>query len=550
MEKEFLTAALPYANGPLHLGHLLELTCADAYARHRRAALARRGGSLLFVCADDQHGAAVALRARREGIAPEALVERLWRERVEELAAFGISLDIHHRTHAPECRELAELAHARLAAAGLLATREREQLYDPVEKCFLADRFVEGDCPRCAAPGQHGDHCAACGASYEARELGRPASRLSGATPTLKTGRSVLFELSREPVGAFCRAFALEGPALSPPSKAKLAEWLGAPLRDWDISRQEPNFGFPIPGEPGLLFHCWFDAPLGYYGAARAALEKLGRGGEFAELLDPDSSWRVTHFVGKDIVHFHGLFWPAICRFAGFKLPDEIRSHGFLTSRGRKLAKSEGKAATAADYLASGLDPELLRFYLFSKFDGGSGDVDISAADFRAKIDSELVGKWANLASRLWPFAAGPLGGVLPGLAEAHPLTGLAAELSPQIEQAFESWDFARARRLAFSLLEEANRQVENAAPWRLAREGGRGAELARAVHAGLSAFETATRWLAPAIPRSSARALACLNAPAEVDDPAAPIEAGRRIGAFEPLALRLPPGSAEALLG
>lgn len=548
MTKHLITIALPYSNGDLHIGHLLEAVEGDVFAR-RQKQRAKPDDETLFVCADDQHGSAITIRAEKEGISPEELIGRLRAAHVQDFNGFHVEFDHYHATHSEENRALCELVYGRLKDAGLIYKAPVTQLFDESAGVFLADRLVKGGCPSCQAPDQHGDNCEKCGAIYGALELLNPVSQVSGVAPQPRVSDHVFFKLSDPEVQSFCRAWAAEPGRLAPEARNKLAEWLESDLRDWDISRDGPYFGFEIPGETNKFFYVWVDAPLGYLASATALLASQGRPKAIGDIVDPSSDWQITHVIGKDILYFHALFWPALLRFSGFRTPSSIKTHGFLTFEGRKLSKSKGTLIGARQYLEAGLDPEWLRFYFFSKINGGSQDVDFSPSDFINRVDSDLVGKYANIASRLSPFFSGSLDSVVSVDCSGHPLVRYALSLEQDIDDAFDELDFAKACRLIFSIADEANKLISEAKPWLLAKDPALLGELARVACAGLCAFECITRHLSPAIPAIARAAFAFLNT---VDDGRAPstaIEPGRKISAFAPLATRVDKLSLAGLL-
>jgi len=568
---QLVTAALPYANGSIHLGHLVESALTDIHVRRLKQKALSTGAEIRFVCADDQHGSAITLRAKKEGVEPEALIARLREEHLRDFEGFRIGFDHYHATHSDENRRLCEWVYGRLKDSGLIRKSAVRQLFDAQEGVFLADRLVKGGCPACRAPGQNGDNCERCGATYRALELIDPVSQISGGTPEVRDSEHVFFRLSDERVQGFCREWASEPGRLAPDALNKISEWLHEPLRDWDISRDGPYFGFEIPGEPGKYFYVWLDAPLGYLAAAFAFFEKEGRSGEWANLTRADiagqgaslatfgakpregriaAPWEITHVIGKDILYFHALFWPALLHFSGLKTPKAIKTHGFLTIDGAKLSKSRANAVSARQYLDAGFDPEWLRFYFFSKLNGTSQDIDFTVDDFCSKINGSLVGKYVNLASRLAPFAAGPLRSAVNIDSSRHPLSVLARGRSAEIGQAFEALDFAKACRLLFALADEANQRVNEAQPWILAKDPSRAAELAEIIWAALGVFECLTRYLAPVLPDIARRAFAFLGTVDDGRPECQPIESGRALGAFAPLCARADAAALKAVFG
>jgi methionyl-tRNA synthetase len=540
MTKRLITQALPYANGSLHLGHLEEAILTDIYVRHLKQKDLTSGDQTLYVCADDQHGSAITLRAQKEGIPPEDLIARLRAEHVQDFEDFGIEFDHYHATHSDENRKLSELIYGRLKEAGLIRKAPVEQLFDEQAGVFLADRFVKGACPACKAVDQFGDNCDKCGASYSALELGNPVSQITQTTPVKRVSDHIFFKLSDPRVQEFCKSWANTEGRLPPDALNKLQEWLSKPLRDWDISRDGPYFGFEIPGEINKFFYVWLDAPVGYLASAQACLNKQGNPDEFTKLIDPNSDWTIDHIIGKDILYFHALFWPAVLHFSRLKTPQSVKTHGFLTVNGQKLSKSKGTFITARQYLDAGLDPEWLRYYFFSKLNGTSQDIDFSVDDFCSKVNSDIVGKYVNIASRLAPFIHKHFNSTINIDCSDHPLIELGRSLAPEIDKAYSELDLAKACRLIVSYADEANKLINDAKPWVLAKDPSKNNELATIVCAGLCAFESITRHLLPVIPSIAVRALAFLGAPFDGRRASDPIELGRRLGSFAPLASRV----------
>ncbi|MEY2681672.1 MAG: Methionine--tRNA ligase, partial [Pseudomonadota bacterium] len=368
--KILVTSALPYANGAIHLGHLVEYIQTDIWVRFQRL----QGHAVVYVCADDTHGTPIMLRAEKEGLSPQALIDRVWHEHTRDFAGFAVSFDQYYSTHSDENKELSEQVYRGLENAGLIEIRRIEQMYDPTKEMFLPDRFIKGDCPKCGAKDQYGDSCEACGATYSPTELKNPRSVVSGSTPIRKESDHHFFKLSDPRCFAFLRQWAITDERLQPEAANKLKEWLGesaadsSGLSDWDISRDAPYFGFEIPGAPGKYFYVWLDAPVGYY----ASLKKYcdDRGLSFASFTAPDSEVEQYHFIGKDILYFHTLFWPAMLKFSGFRTPTNVFAHGFLTVDGAKMSKSRGTFITAQSYLDQALNPEWLRYYFAAKLNG------------------------------------------------------------------------------------------------------------------------------------------------------------------------------------
>ncbi|HRP66296.1 MAG TPA: methionine--tRNA ligase, partial [Thauera sp.] len=414
--KLLVTNALPYANGDIHLGHLVGYIQADIWVRYQRM----RGHSVHYVCADDTHGTPVMLRAEKEGLTPEQLIERVHGEHLRDFTAFGVAFDNYHSTHSSENRFYAEDIYGKLKAGGLIDTRSIEQYYDPVKEMFLPDRFIKGECPKCGAPDQYGDNCEACGAAYAPTELKNPYSAVSGAKPVLKTSEHYFFRLSDERAVAFLREWTRGTNAagerrLQMEAANKMKEWLGEEgenkLSDWDISRDAPYFGFEIPGAPGKYFYVWLDAPIGYLASFRNLAAKRAAAGETIPLEDYTDAARaaaagteMVHFIGKDILYFHALFWPAMLKFAGYATPSQLCVNGFLTVDGAKMSKSRGTFITAHSYISQKLNPEWLRYYFAGKSNGTMEDVDLNLDDMIAKVNADLVGKFVNIASRCAGF--------------------------------------------------------------------------------------------------------------------------------------------------
>ena len=480
----FLTSALPYANGAIHLGHLVEYIQTDIWARFQRMS----GNELVYICADDTHGTPIMLRAEKEGISPEALIDRVWAEHFRDFTGFGVRFDHYYTTHSDENRELAEGIYKALRDQGLIEIREIDQMYDPVKNMFLPDRFIKGDCPRCGASDQYGDSCEACGATYSPTDLKNPISAVSGAKPETRQSEHHFFKLSDPRCVQFLRQWALQDNRLQPEAANKLKEWLGSGddpeesgLGDWDISRDAPYFGFEIPDAPGKYFYVWLDAPIGYYAGLKNWCKKNGR--DFNRYTAPDSTTEQVHFIGKDILYFHTLFWPAKLQFGGFRPPSRVYAHGFLTVDGAKMSKSRGTFITAESYLQEGLNPEWLRYYFACKLNGSLEDLDLNFNDFIARVNSDLVGKFANIASRTAGFVRKLFDGQL--LDDARPLDGSVAGApaddhqalealfigrAPAIAEAYESRDTARASREIGQLMDAVNTYIDQYKPWELAK--------------------------------------------------------------------------------
>jgi len=522
----FLTSALPYANGAIHLGHLVEYIQTDIWARFQRL----RGHAVVYICADDTHGTPIMLRAEKEGISPEALIDRVWQEHTRDFAAFGIQFDRYYTTHSEENRLLSEQIYGALKDQGLIEVREIAQMYDPVREMFLPDRFIKGECPKCGAKDQYGDSCEACGATYAPTDLKNPVSAVSGAQPITRQSAHHFFRLSDPRCVSFLRQWALESGRLQAEAANKLKEWLGASttdesaetsaeasLGDWDISRDAPYFGFEIPGAPGKYFYVWLDAPIGYYAGLKKWCEE--NKADFASYVSPDSTVEQVHFIGKDILYFHTLFWPAMLHFSGHRTPTRVFAHGFLTVDGAKMSKSRGTFITAQSYIDQKLNPEWLRYYFASKLNGSLEDLDLNFNDFIAKVNSDLVGKFANIASRSSGFVVKHFAGVLLKdarlLAPDSPHAALEARLAAageSLAEAYEQRDTARAVRDLGSLMDAVNEYVDLFKPWELAKklpEPEAQRLLHRVCSTTLRCFARLCAAASPVLPRTTDRALA-----------------------------------------
>ncbi len=542
MPREFVvTCALPYANGPLHIGHLVGYIQGDIFVRAQR--MSARAAH--FVCADDTHGTPIMLAAEKAGTTPEAFIAGIQAGHERDFAGFGVAFDHYDSTHSARNRALTEAIYAKLDNEGHIARRSVEQLYDPVKGMFLPDRYVKGICPNCGTPDQYGDNCEHCGATYAPTELKEPRSVLSGAAPELRESEHFFFEVGG--FQAFLREW-LAGDVAAPGVKAKLMEWLDAEggLRAWDISRDAPYFGFEIPGHPGKYLYVWLDAPIGYLSSFQALCEREGL--DFFAYLTPDSSAELHHFIGKDIVNFHGLFWPAVLRGAGFRAPTRLHVNGYLMVDGAKMSKSRGTFIMARSYLDAGLDPEALRYYFATKTTGGVDDLDLNFADFIARVNSDLVGKFVNLASRCAGFIDKRFGGELAAaLPEPAMYARFVAQLAP-IADAYARNEAATALRLTMALADEANRYIDEHKPWVLAKLDGGAAQLHAVCSQGLNLFRVLAAALKPVLPRVSREAEAFLAAPVALwSDLDAPLLA-HRIAAYTPLFTRIDPKQIEAM--
>ncbi|MEO5962463.1 MAG: methionine--tRNA ligase [Thermomonas sp.] len=537
-----VTNALPYANGPLHLGHLVGYIQADIWVRARRMA----GDTVHFVCADDTHGTPIMLAAEKAGVTPEAFIANIQASHELDFAEFGVAFDHYDSTNSPRNRVMTESIYAALDAGGHIGQRSVQQFYDPDKGMFLPDRYVKGICPNCDTPDQYGDNCEHCGATYAPTELKDPKSVVSGATPELRDSEHFFFEVGQ--FQDFLRQW-LEGDVAAPGVKAKLREWLDAEggLRAWDISRDAPYFGFQIPGQPGKFFYVWLDAPIGYLSSFQALCE--ARGIDFDAYLGKDSQAELHHFIGKDIVNFHGLFWPAVLHGAGFRAPTRLHVNGYLTVDGAKMSKSRGTFVMARTYLDAGLAPEALRYYFATKTSGGVDDLDLNLGDFVARVNSDVVGKFVNLASRCAGFIEkrfnGQLGASLP---EPAMYARFVAQLQP-IVAAYARNEAATALRLTMALADEANQYIDANKPWVLAKQDGADAQLQDVCTQGLNLFRVLAVALAPVMPRVAWHVEAFLAAPVSDWDALAQPLLTHRIQRYSPLFTRIDPKQIETMI-
>lgn len=558
-----VTNALPYANGPLHLGHMVGYIQADIWVRFQRMC----GHDVTYVCADDAHGTPIMLAAEKAGVSPEAFIAGMQASHAADFAAFGVAFDHYHSTHSDENRRLSESIYSKLKAAGYIASRSIEQAFDPVKQMFLPDRYIKGECPKCGTADQYGDNCESCGATYGPTDLKNPKSVVSGATPVLKDSEHYFFELSK--LQAEVEQW-LAAADVHSSVKSKLKEWLDGDLRDWDISRDAPYFGFEIPGAPGKYFYVWLDAPIGYFASLSALL-----GNDEAKLdsfIGADSTAEMWHFIGKDIINFHGLFWPAMLKGAGHRQPTGLSVNGYLTVNGAKMSKSRGTFIKARTYLDAGLNPEYLRYYFAAKLSDGVDDLDLNLDDFVARVNSDIVGKYVNIASRCAPFLnkyfAGQLSATLsPAMADT--LAGYFGAKPAAVFAAYAGRDYAEALRQTMALADAANQWIQDIEPWSLAKlieQGSLGPfrtktgrdvafasaeEVRAALHEATTAFveifRLLTVLLTPVLPNLAASAARFLG-DAAGRDTAVP-QLGYTLRAFEPLATRIDPAQIKAMI-
>ena len=539
MSRQILvTSALPYANGSLHLGHIIEAVQTDVWVRFQKM----QGHSCLYVCAEDTHGTPIMIRAQSEGIRPEDLIARVAEEHKADYRDFLIGHDQFHSTHSPENRYFTDSMFERLQAAGHITRRSVRQAYDEKAGMFLPDRYVRGTCPTCKAVDQYGDSCEVCGATYTPAELLEPRSTISNTAPVWRESEHLFFALGH--FEAMLREWVKSG-SLQDSVRSKLDEWFNSGLQDWDISRDAPYFGFEIPGAPGKYFYVWFDAPIGYLGSFKAYCDRTGL--DLNQYLRPDSTTELHHFIGKDISYFHTLFWPAVLHGSGFRRPTAVHVHGFLTINGQKMSKSRGTFITARRYLDH-LPAEALRYYFAAKLGAGVDDIDLSLEDFTARVNSDLVGKLVNIASRCAGFIARGGGRLAPALADSALYAEFTAA-APRLASLYEARDYSQAIREIMALADKANQYVDANKPWALAKDPARAAEVIAVATQGINLFRVLMVYLAPVLPQMACKAAAFLGAPLarwdEIDQPLL----GTPLANYEPLALRLDPKQVGALV-
>lgn len=533
-----MTIALPYANGDLHLGHLVEGIQADVW--HRLHHL--QGLECYFISASDAHGTPIMLTARQQGISPEELVAKMNVDHAQVYKDFHVHFDNFYSTHSPENKKLSELVYQRLKARGDITSKKITQAFDPKENIFLSDRYIKGECPRCHMAGQYGDNCEACGATYSPLELINPVSTISGATPIEKDSEHFFFELRN--YSEMLQEW-ITSEALQPQITNKLKEWFAEGLQPWDISRDAPYFGFEIPDQPGKYFYVWLDAPIGYMASHANLFEKLGKNLE--DVWGKSSAYELHHFVGKDIVYFHALFWPAMLEGADFRRPTSIKVHGFLTINGQKMSKSRGTFITAKKYL-SALDPEYLRYYFCAKLNAQVEDIDLNLADFAQRINSDLVGKYVNLASRCAGFISKQFDGNLAATLPEPQLFEDFVAAGKNIFADFESLNYARAVRDIMALCDRANQYIDQEKPWVLAKEPGNEAKIQLVCTQGLNLFKILSAYLKPILPKTVHNVESFLNIePLDFDNFSKPLLA-HRINPFKPLMQRITPEQIEQL--
>ncbi|MCE9933451.1 methionine--tRNA ligase [Aeromonas salmonicida] len=535
-----VTCALPYANGSIHLGHMLEHIQADIWVRYQRM----RGHQVHFICADDAHGTPIMLKAQQMGITPEEMIAAVSKEHQTDFAGFNISFDNYHSTHSDENRELAELIYGRLKDGGFIKGRTITQLFDPEKSMFLPDRFVKGTCPKCKSPEQYGDNCDSCGATYSPTELIDPKSAVSGATPVMKDSEHFFFDLPQ--FETWLAGWVRGSGAIQEEMANKMQEWFESGLQQWDITRDAPYFGFEIPGAPGKYFYVWLDAPIGYMASFKNLCNKRGDI-DFDSYWKADSEAELYHFIGKDIAYFHCLFWPSMLEGAGFRKPTKVNVHGYVTVNGAKMSKSKGTFIKASTYL-NHLDPECLRYYYAAKLNSRIDDLDLNLDDFVARVNADVVNKLVNLASRNAGFIAKRFDGKLAATCAEPELYAEFANASASISEAYEAREFSRAIREIMALADKANRYVDEKAPWVLAKQEGADAELQAVCSVGINLFRVLMAYLKPVMPLLAERAEAFLGETLTWNGVALPLT-NHQLTPFKALFSRIEPAKIEAMI-
>ncbi|MEO8629615.1 MAG: methionine--tRNA ligase [Betaproteobacteria bacterium] len=579
--KLLVSSALPYANGGIHVGHLVEYIQTDIWVRFQKL----RGHEVHYVCADDTHGTAIMLRAEKEGITPEALIERVWTEHKRDFDGFLVEFDNYYTTHSSETRALSEDIYLQLRAVGLIEVRSVEQFYDPVKLMFLPDRFIKGECPNCHSKDQYGDSCEVCGTTYTPTDLIEPYSVVSGAKPVRKASDHYFFQLSDQRCKDFLLHWTQEGDHLQDEARNKIREWFEQGLHDWDISRDAPYFGFEIPDAPDKFFYVWLDAPIGYLGSFRNLCDRTGI--DFDAFARDGGDTEMVHFIGKDILYFHALFWPAMLKFAGYRTPTKVFAHGFLTVAGQKMSKSRGTFISAESYLGLGLNPEWLRYYYAAKLSATMEDVDLNLDDFIARVNSDLVGKYLNIASRIAPFIHKYFDGALSlsledkwsganleaivdrastsayneeleqialsltnGL-ELPQLLAIVTSSAEEVAKLYDAREYGKALRRVMALTDLCNRYVDKLAPWDLAKNFAQNSgQIQVGCSIALNAFRVLTLYLKPVLPDVAKNVEAFLNiAPLSWDDAATLLPAAHQIKPYKHLMSRVDPKQIAALV-
>ncbi|MTI12923.1 methionine--tRNA ligase [Sansalvadorimonas verongulae] len=538
--KILVTSALPYANGPLHMGHLVEYIQTDIWSRFQKM----RGHTCTYVCADDAHGTAISLHAEKLGITPEESVARINKERIADFGDFHVQFDNYHSTHCEENRELSSAIYLALKEKGHIASRKIVQAFDPEKQMFLADRYIKGTCPKCGAADQYGDNCEVCSATYSPTDLKDPYSTISGATPVEKESEHFFFKLTD--FEEFLKGWTRSG-TIKDETANKLAEWLDSGLQDWDISRDAPYFGFEIPGETGKFFYVWLDAPIGYMASFKHLCDRT-EGLNFDEYWEKDSDCEVHHFIGKDIVNFHCLFWPAMLSGADYRTPTKVSVHGYLTINGEKMSKSRGTFITARTYLDH-LNPEYLRYYYAAKLSSRVDDIDLNTDDFMQRVNSDLVGKVVNIASRNAGFIAKRFNKILSGTDCAPELTKAYMEASETIAQYYEDREFGKAMREIMALADKANAWIDEVKPWVVAKEEGKDQELHDICSTGINLFRLLMIYLKPVLPAMAEKAADFLQVESLNWEDSQSLLFNHGINKFKPLMTRVEPAKVDNMM-
>lgn len=536
--KILVTSALPYANGSLHLGHLLETVQTDIWVRFQK----QRGNNCIYVCADDAHGTAIMLTAEKNGISPEQQIKNVQAEHEKDFAGFSIEFDNYHSTHSQENKYYSEDIYRKLQANDHIASREITQLYDPEKQLFLADRYIKGTCPKCKADDQYGDNCESCGATYSPADLINPKSTISGATPVEKQSTHYFFTLPA--FGDMLKQWTRSG-RLQKEIANKLGEWLEQGLQEWDISRDAPYFGFEIPDAPGKYFYVWLDAPIGYMASFKALCDREGL--NFGDYWNPESEAELYHFIGKDIINFHGLFWPAMLESAGYRTPTAIFVHGFLTVNGKKMSKSRGTFIKASTYLEY-LDAEYLRYYYAAKLSAGVDDIDLNLEDFIQRTNSDLVGKVVNIASRSAKFITKGNDGLMSSSLANEDLWQQAVAKSEEIANFYEQRDYSKAMREIMALADQSNEYFDSQEPWKLAKEEGKEQLVIDISSQCINMFRLIMIYLKPVIPNTAEKTMAFLNADLNWSDNIQPL-LSHSINKFKPLMTRIDKDQVEEMI-
>ncbi|MEY2706960.1 MAG: hypothetical protein RI905_711 [Pseudomonadota bacterium] len=548
MRRILVTSALPYANGQIHIGHLVEYIQTDIWVRFQRM----RGHEVHYVGADDTHGTPIMLRAEKEGLTPKELIANVWKEHKRDFDNFLVSFDNYYSTDSDENKQLSEQIYIKLRDAGLIEKRAIEQAYDPVKEMFLPDRFIKGECPKCGAKDQYGDSCEKCGATYAPTDLKNPFSVVSGATPIRKVSDHYFFKLSDPRCESFLREWTQVKTPLQAEARNKMKEWVGEPgeskLGDWDISRDAPYFGFEIPDAPGKYFYVWLDAPIGYYASFLNLCQQKDL--NFEEWVKPDTTTEQYHFIGKDILYFHTLFWPATLNFSGYRTPTNVFAHGFLTVDGEKMSKSRGTFITANSVIECGLNPEWLRYYFAAKLNASMEDLDLNLQDFTARVNSDLLGKYINIASRSAGFLVKRFGGIVDDSAMNHPLLKQLADAKDEIADLYETREFAKALRRVMELADAVNGFVDSNKPWEIAKDPSKEQELQTICSVTLEAFRRLSLYLKPVVPNVAAGVEKFFNiAPMTWDDIDQSLSSKQAINPYQHLMTRVDPVMIDQLI-